>query len=157
MFTFVLATVLFGCNKDESIEFSLFNSTDDVLYIPVGVEDMLPAINQDLYSSTGAVPIGSISVDPGGGPIGTEHTLIVIVNDDFEHKVSRTTLELSSKEHGTESYTMNLDSADEGLYMLKLVSVGSEGETREDRLRVMLWKNEDEEGLFSGLNDDTGE
>ena len=47
----------------------------------------LPLVNQEPLPSTGAVPIGNISVDPGGGPIGTEHTLIVVVNDDFENKV----------------------------------------------------------------------
>jgi len=157
MFIFALSTVLTGCNKDENIEFSLFNSSDDILYVPVGVEDSLPLVNQELYSSTGAVPIGQISVDPGGGPIGTEHTLIVVVNDDFENKVSRATIELSSKEHGTESYTMILDSADEGLYLLELVSGGAQGEVGEDQLRVLLWKNEDESGFFEGLSNDTGE
>ena len=152
-----LLSFLLGCDTSAEIEFALFNSANDILNIPVGVEEPLPTIEQELFSTTGAVSIGNITVEPGGGPIGTKHTIIVLVDDDFEQKISRATLKLSSDERGEESYTMNIDSADEGLYMLELISVGSEGEQREDQLQVLLWKNEEEQGGLDLFNSDTGE
>ena len=46
-------------------------------------------------------------------------------------------------DRGNETYTMNVDSADEGLYVLNLVSVGVETETREDIFYVSLYRRED--------------
>jgi hypothetical protein len=149
MFPFI--TWLFSCSDEGELSFLQFNSLDDQLSISVGTEEILPDKSIPLFSSTGAIEVGNAIVSPGGGPFGTEHAITVEVFDAFEDKVSYSSIRTMT-ERGTETYTMNVDSADEGLYVLDLVSIGVENETREDIFYVTLYRREDivEESLDTG-------
>lgn len=140
MFPFV--TWLFSCSNEGEFSYLQFNSVDDQVSIPVGVDELLPDTSISLFSSTGSIEIGTANVSPGGGPFGTEHTITVEVFDNYEDKVSFASIRTMT-DRGNETYTMNVDSADEGLYVLNLVSVGVETETREDIFYVSLYRRED--------------
>ncbi len=135
----LLSLLLFGCTPDEEIVYEQFNADDDALSVEVGSASELEAISIDLHSSTGAVVVGQASVDPSGGPSGTVHTLTVEVYDDYEHIVDRASVRTDSGDRGVDEYDMEGDSADEGLYVLELTSVASDGESRTDKLTIRLW------------------
>ena len=149
MFPFV--AWLFSCSDEGELSYLQFNSVDDQISISVGSDDLLPDISIPLYSSTGTIEVGTTVVSPGGGPFGTEHTITVEVFDDYEDKVSYASIRTIT-DRGNETYTMNVDSADEGLYVLNLVSVGVESEAREDVFYVSLYRREDitEENIDTG-------
>jgi hypothetical protein len=96
------------------------------------------------------VVIGSATVSPGGGPIGTTHDLVVVIDDAYEDKVDRVSVRIDAGDRGEDEYDLDRDSADEGYYKLSMVSVGEEGEVREDRFTIKVW---DEDGDADG---DTG-
>lgn len=138
---------LFACNKDEEVSYEQFNASDDTLDVEVGVAELLDAVSIDLHSTTGQVVIGTASVDPGGGPIGTEHTVSVEIADDYENKVDRCSVRTDSGDRGKDEFDMDPDSADEGFYSLSLVSVGESDEQRTDTLTIRVWDIvEDEDG-----------
>ena len=151
---FPLITWFISCSDEGEFSYLQFNSVDDQLTIDVGVQDLLPDTTISLYSSTGSIEVGTATVSPGGGPFGTEHTIVVQVLDAYEDKVSSASIRTIT-DRGNETYTMNVDSADEGLYVLDLVSVGVESEMREDIFYISLYRREDI-GESSGVND-TGE
>src|SRR4030095_1122403 len=98
-----------------------------------------------LYSSTALVTVGSAKVDPGGGPIGTEHDIVVIVEDAYENVVDRVSVRTDAAERGEDEYDLDPDSADEGFYKLTLVSVGEPDEIRTDTFTIRLWDEDDDE------------
>ena len=118
------------------------NAQTDQISIQVGTEDVLDAVSISLYSTTGTVEVGTATVNPGGGPIGTEHTLTVEIFDDWEDDVNRVSVRTDSGERGEDEYDLTPDSADEGLYQEVLVSVGTEGETREDIFTIRVWEED---------------
>lgn len=144
-----------GCEEDQEPVWEQFNATDDQVSVEVGVEETLDAVTTFLHSSSGQVEVGEASVEPGGGPIGTEHLFVVQVYDDWEAQVERATVRVDSGERGVDEYEMTPDSADEGLYTTTLVSVGTEGETRTDTVTFRLWYDVSDEEEASG-GDDTG-
>ena len=90
-------------------------------------------------SSTGQVEVGLARVDPGGGPIGTNHDFVVEVYDEYQDVVDRASVRLKSPGRGEDEYDLEQDSADEGVYLVTLESEGAEGEQREDLLTFRLW------------------
>lgn len=142
-----LLVLLFACNnKDEEVVYDQWNATDDSVDVAVGAA-VGDALTVDLHSSTGAVVVGSATVDPGSGPVGTEHTITVIVADDYANVVDRASVRTASPDRGEDEYDLEADSADEGIYVLTLVSVGDEGEQRTDTLTFRLWDIEgDDDG-----------
>ncbi|MDG1478308.1 MAG: hypothetical protein P8R54_01895 [Myxococcota bacterium] len=146
----MLIAVLLACTEGEENAYTRFNSESDQLTIQVGTEELLEAVSVSLYSTTGTVEIGSASVDPGGGPIGTIHTLTVEVFDDWENEVSRVSVRTDSGDRGEDEYDLEADSADEGLYLRELSSVGDEGESREDTFSIYVWEDD-------STTSDTGE
>jgi hypothetical protein len=128
-----------ACNKDEGVKYDQYNAPDDTLTIEVGTADLLDAIEIPLMSSTGQVEVGLARVDPGGGPIGTNHDFVVEVYDAYEDVVDRASVRLQSPGRGVDEYDLEQDSADEGVYLWTLESVGSEGETRADSVTFRLW------------------
>jgi hypothetical protein len=150
----ILAGGLLGydCQQDVEPNWVQFNSSEDTITIEVGSEQELEPVGCDLTSSVTGLVVGSAEVTPGGGPIGTEHTLLVIVGDDWENDVGRVTVRTDSGDRGTDEYELEPDPADEGYYGLTIVSVGEEGEQRSDTLTFRLWYDSEEE--TSG--DDTG-
>lgn len=131
---------LMSCKDEEEITYTQFNALDDIIQIQVGVEEELPSNTVDLHSSTGQIIVGSATVDPSGGPIGTTHVLTVIVADEWEDQVARVTVRTDSGQRGEDEYELTTDSADEGLHQIKLVSYGEQGEIREDTFTVRLWE-----------------
>lgn len=128
-----------ACNKDEGIQYDQYNATDDRLSVEVGVPDVLDPIETPLMSSTGQVEVGLARVNPGGGPIGTNHEIVIEVYDAYQDVVDRASVRIKSPGRGEDEYDLEQDSADEGVYLVTLESEGSEGEEREDTLTFRLW------------------
>ena len=139
-----------ACKEDEEPNWVQFNATDDTLEVQVGVEELLDPVDGVLHSNTGEVEIGAARVDPGGGPIGTEHEIVVEVYDDWENEIERATVRADSSERGKDEYELLPDSADEGIYKLVIVSVGDEGEQRSDELTFRLWYDDTEASADDG-------
>lgn len=110
----------------------------------MGVDDLLDAVTIDLHSTTGEVVIGSATVSPGGGPVGTTHDVVVVIADDYEEKVDRVSVRVDSGDRGEDEYDLERDSADEGYYKLSMVSVGDEGEVRDDTFTIKVWDEDDD-------------
>ncbi len=152
MSVFLLAVSILGCDQDD-FDYDQVNATDDVVSIEVGGE-LLPDVFTDLHSSTGQVVIGEVSIDPGGGPAGTEHQVFVSMFDDYVSLVDHASVETSSEGRGARSFDMDPDSAEEGLFQLVIVSVADEGEARMDSFTIQLWEvieDDDLLGFIPGL------
>lgn len=150
----MLLAVLLACASDEEVIYTQFNADTDLLTIQVGTTDVLDPSSISLYSTTGTVEIGTATADPGGGPIGTEHTLTVEVYDDWENDISRVSVRTDSGDRGEDEYDLEADSADEGLFQIVLVSVGDEGESREDTFTIRVWEDDSTDSEDS--SSDTG-
>jgi hypothetical protein len=152
-----LAVALFigisGCGSDEGPAYNLFNCEDDFTLIYVGIpevwtDDACDGVDTiELRSSSCELPgnenanlVGTADISPCGGPIGTQHQIVVRVNSLYKDQVDRVSVRLNSGERGEDEYDMNPDSADEGLYKLTLESVGSAGELRNDTIHIKLWE-----------------
>lgn len=148
--TLVLAALLGGCGEEDPISYSLFNCEEDSTFVHVGEAEILSGDACDggdllqLRSSSCEVSVGQASISPCGGPIDTEHEIVVKVNSTYSHEIAKVTAVLESGQRGADEYTLTPDSADEGLYKVTLISVGSEGEQRDDLLRIKLWKEDPE-------------
>lgn len=149
--------LVLACNKDEEVTYSQFNGPDDTLTIEVGVDEILPAVSVDLTSTTGEVVVGHAEVDPGGGPLGTDHAIVVEVYDEWENIVDRVSIRLDSGERGEDEFELEQDSADEGVWKTTIRSTGAEGEVRTDTLTVRCWDEDgDEDADGSSGSNDTG-
>jgi hypothetical protein len=137
MFTSLL--LLLACKEEEKIEYDRFNASADALGLEVGAPEVLDPVAVDLHSSTGEIVVGYAEVDPGGGPIGTEHDMVVVVYDDYQDDVDRVSVRIESPDRGEDEYDLIQDSADEGYYKIRLESQGAEGEQRTDTLTFRLW------------------
>ena len=131
---------LMACNKDEEVEYVQYNADCDTLGVRVGIDDEIDPVETSIHSSTGEVEIGWAEIRPGGGPIGTEHEIVVVVDDDYEDVIDLLTVRTDSGDRGEDEYALEQDSADEGYYKLSLESVGETGEIREDMLTFFLWQ-----------------
>ena len=146
----VLTALLGGCGEEDPISYSLFNCEEDSTFVHVGEAEILSGDDCDggdllqLRSSSCEVSVGQASISPCGGPIDTEHEIVVKVNSTYSHEIAKVTAVLESGQRGEDEYTLTPDSADEGLYKVTLISVGSEGEQRDDLLRIKLWKEDPE-------------
>ncbi len=148
------AAVLLGaCADDEDPVWKQFNASGDEVVVQVGVEAVLDPVSTLLHSSSGMVEVGSARVEPGGGPLGTEHLFVVVVADAYEHEVGRTTVRVSSPGRGSDEYEMDSDSADEGTWTVTLVTRGEEDEVRDDTVTFRLWYDVSDE---ESPSDDTG-
>ena len=141
-----------GCKEDETIAYRLFNCEEDYTFVYVGADELLSGEACDgadllqLRSSSCEVDVGTATVSPCGGPIETEHEIIVEVNTIYSHKIAKVTAVLDSGQRGEEEYKLTPDSANEGLYKITLISVGSEGEQRDDLLHIKLWEEDPNAG-----------
>ncbi|MCB9759153.1 MAG: hypothetical protein H6739_04890 [Alphaproteobacteria bacterium] len=138
MLTAALLLVL-ACDGDEEPLYEQFNATTDQIEVEVGGADLLDPRSVELHSNTGTVVVGSASVDPGGGPAGTIVTLLVEVDDAYEHLVDRVTVRTDSGERGEDEYDLTADSADEGIYKIQLEAIAEDGEQRTDVFVIRLW------------------
>lgn len=142
-----------GCGDEEETEFGLFNCEEDSTLIYVGIDEVwtgdacggvesipLRSSSCELPDDQDGNEVGQVDISPCGGPIGTEHHIVVRLNPIYKEEVDRASVEIDSGDRGVEEYEMDPDSADEGLYKLTLVSVGAEGELRNDVIRIKLWE-----------------
>lgn len=136
----LLVHLLLGCQTVET-SWTQYNASDDALTVQVGSGELLPAVSTVLHSNTGEVELGSASCDPGGGPVGTVHTVRVEVLAEYADSVDRVSVRTSSDERGEDEYDLTADSTGEGISVYTLESVGDEGETREDTFTFRLWEN----------------
>jgi hypothetical protein len=128
-----------ACNKDEGIQYDQYNAGNDRLTIQVGIEDLLDPEEIPLMSSTGQVEVGLARVDPGGGPIGTNHEIVIEVYDAYQEVVDRASVRTQSNGRGEDEYDLEQDSADEGVYLVTLQTEGAADEIRDDTLTFRLW------------------
>ena len=134
-----LVFLLAGCTPDES-PWSAFNGEGESVEVAVTASDDLgDPVSVDLFSTTGAVPVGTGTVNPGSGPVGTDHDVTVIVEEAFEGEVLRVTVETDAGDRGVDEHELIQDSAEHGLWWRSLTSSGEEGEERTDTFMFHLW------------------
>jgi hypothetical protein len=144
--------LLFACTQDDEPTYVRYNGDADSVEIQVGVEtvyvtddageEVAETATVPLTSTTGAVQLGTGTVDPSAGPIGTIHTITVYVLDDYAGDVDRVTVRTDSGDRGEDEYDLERDSAGEGWWVFELESVGDEGEVRTDTFTFNLYEEE---------------
>ena len=153
---FGLFGVLFiACDESSEDNYNLFNADTDKFEVRIGIEEETEAQTLDLHSSTGQVIVGTAILNPGGGPIGTEHQLVIEVDNTWETDVSRVVLMIDSGDRGIKEYTLDRDSADAGYHQIDIQSVGEEGDVRTDIFTIQLYA-EEESVTNTSENNDTG-
>lgn len=153
---FALFGVLFiACDESSEDSYNLFNSDTDQFEVSIGIEEETEVETLDLHSSTGQVIVGTATLSPGGGPIGTEHQLVIEVENTWETDVTQVILMIDSGDRGTKEYVLDRDSADAGYHQIDIQSVGEEGEVRTDLFTIQLYA-EEESVTSTSENNDTG-
>jgi hypothetical protein len=135
-----LVSCAIACERDQTLGLVQFNNVNDTLVMHVTADEVLgdPTV-ADLRSNTGSVVVGTAEVTPGSGPVGTEHEVIVRVQQDYRDHVIRSRL-VALGDRGQQILPMVQDSADAGLWYLEVISYGAEGEEREDTFRFELFR-----------------
>jgi hypothetical protein len=129
-----------GCQQQEEDVWVQFNGADDVAEIGVTADATLgEPLAVDLTSSTGTVLVGDVWIDPGAGPVGTEHEITLSIAEEFEERVTVARIEVRS-ERGEHTYDMVQDSAEGWRWVLSLTSLGVDGEERTDTLQFRLFE-----------------
>jgi hypothetical protein len=132
---------LTGCQKDEGATWLRFNGDEDETYLEVTASEDLgdPAVI-GLRSTTGATVVGSAVVEPGSGPVGTDHVVTVVLDEAYAERVQRVDMRAASESRGSRLFPMEQDSADLFKWVLDLTSYGVEGEERVDVLSFELYE-----------------
>lgn len=131
------AFLFVGC-KAEDGELR-YNDAGDVVFIDVGVTTDTSARSTDLHSGVGRAVIGLASVDPGAGPVGTLHRVVVEVFDEYQDDVTRVSVALDAGERGVTDVDLDHDLADVGLWAIEVETLGAPSESRTDAARFRLW------------------
>ena len=130
--------LLVGCDPNAGEEWRRFNNESDVLNLEI--QDQIgPDLTIDITSNTGAVVVGTGTLSPGSGPVGTQHVLLIEVANEWEERIGRASITSIGK-RGVEEYDMRQDAADPGIFDLTLVSLGAKDETRTDQWLINLWE-----------------
>ncbi|MCB9665533.1 MAG: hypothetical protein H6732_15585 [Alphaproteobacteria bacterium] len=117
-----------------------FNGEDEVPLQVTAKGPVGEAREVDLTSTTGETVIGTLTIDPGSGPVGTVHRVTVRVGAAWADRIEEAELEADAGERGARTLAFEPDSADERLWVLNLKSVGTDGEARKDVFRVYLYE-----------------
>lgn len=140
----VLAAIA-GCKKDPTV-LEPFNAEDDMVEVYVGHEAFVDDPDcdagvacADVHSLVEGAVIGSITVEPGGGPVGTTHRLLVVIGDEWEDRIDRVTTRVDS-DRGTGEFELDRDRANPGAWGLSLESMGGRNEERVDTWTILLWE-----------------
>lgn len=131
-----------GCGEETEENFTQFNATTDTLTVSIAPDAVETPTEIELRSSTGQVIVGTALLTPGGGPVGTEHQLVVEVSDTWQGQVEEVVISVDSGDRGVEEFTLKRDSADPGYHQIDIISVGDEGEIREDIVTIQLFAND---------------
>lgn len=135
--------VAVGCDGDDTIGLVRFNNVDDTLQIRVTpTEEPGDPVERELRSNTGATVIGQGSVDPGNGPVGTEHRILVAIDDDYAETVIRVRV-VATGDRGEQRHPLLRDSARPGVWQLDVRSYGEPDESRTDTFALELWRAAD--------------
>jgi hypothetical protein len=133
---------LVACKKDDEIVLTQFNGDDDILVVCVGEDSgCVPVGEIDLHSTNGSTLIGTASVDPPSGPVGTLHTVSVDVDDEWEDEVLLVTAQFLS-DRGEQTWDMQQDSANHGNWEVEVESLGEPDEVREDAIKLRLYQDD---------------
>lgn len=149
---YVVALVLLSaCEVVEEVTYTQYNGDDQSVSIEVGTDTRyvldtdglseVPEVSSVvLTSSTGAVEIGTATVSPSAGPIGTIHTARVEIVDEYAGEIDRVTVRTASGDRGEDEYDLERDSAGEGYWLFELESQGEDDEQRTDTLTFFLYE-----------------
>lgn len=137
-----------ACTKDAGDQYVRFNDVDGV-DVQITPGDPGDPVSVDLLSTTGAVTVGTGTVDPGSAPAGSLHAVTVDVVDDYQEDVVRVLIDADSGSRGTETFTLERDSADHGHWYVEIQSVGRTDETRTDHISFRLFTLADD-GVDTG-------
>jgi hypothetical protein len=129
----------FSCTQDKTV-WVAFNADSDAVTVEVTASEVGAAVATDLHSTTGASVVGSASVDPGSGPVGTTHRVEVHVDTDFVDRVGKVEVLADSGDRGSRTFSLLQDSADTGLWVVDVSSHGSSGEVRSDTFTFELYE-----------------
>lgn len=144
LWTLPLCIPLAACDEDSGLSWVRFNDEGDTVEVEITDEDTLgDPVVADLHSTTGATILGTVTVDPGSGPVGTEHLVVVSLEEDYAEQVRRVDLTVDSGDRGVSDFELEQDSADRGKWVVPLTSYGVEGEERTDELTITLFSVED--------------
>ena len=127
-----------GCTSDSSTTWVQFDGDDDQLEVAIG-PDVLSAVSVDIRSTTGAALVAAAAVDPGGGPVGTVHRVVVTVLGEFADEIGKVELLTDAGDRGAETIGLTQDSARSDLWVREVVSVGDDGELRADTFSFALY------------------
>lgn len=116
-----------------------FNADDQVTIEVVAGAELGDDVTVDLHSTTGSVTVGTATVSPGSGPVGTVHTVTIRVAEEFVDSIASTGVITDAGERGVEEVSLVQDSADHGLWWREITSVGVEGEERTDTFTFALY------------------
>ena len=147
----VVLTLLFACVEDDETSYVQYNGDDQSVTVDVGVETRyvlaedgvteIPEVaSVVLTSSTGTVELGTGTVSPSAGPIGTIHTVTVEVVEEYAADIDRATVRTDSGGRGEDEYDLERDSTGEGYWVFELESEGEDGEQRTDTLTFLLYE-----------------
>lgn len=131
-----------ACAGDDEVTWTQYNAGDETVTVGVGAEEVAAPVSVPLNSNTGEVSVGTGTVDPGSGPIGTVHNVIVTVLEAYKDDVDRASVRIDSGDRGVDEYNLTADSTGEGIWVYSLESVGEAGETREDAFTFRLWSQD---------------
>lgn len=142
--------LLLACTESEETEYTQYNGDADQVQVEVGVptryvtdaegNEVVETVSTVLTSSTGAVEIGTGTVDPSAGPVGSLHRVVVQVADEYAGDVDRVAVQTDSGERGQDVYELERDSAGEGWWVYELESVGEADEVRTDTFTFLLYQ-----------------
>jgi hypothetical protein len=157
VFGLPVAVLLMACGEGNDTTWVQFNADEDqyleVEVLPVGDPAGAP-ITLDLVSNIGRTVVGTAEIDPGSGPVGTDHVVAVDVFDDFELEVQRVTVFISAEPvsdldgdgvddaRSETEYELLHDSADLGAWARSFESHGEPDERRTDAFTFFLWEPE---------------
>ena len=146
---------VYDCRSPDTEQDNLFNCEEDITLLYVGTDEVWTGETCDgvdtipLRSSSCSLPddpngneIGQVSIDRCGGPVGTEHQIVIRVNNLYIDNINRASVRISSDDHDDQVCMMTQDSAHRGLYKLTLTSEGTGDEVRNDTLQFRLWKSD---------------
>lgn len=142
-----------GCKGGDDLVWEQFNADGDTIEVEVGVAELGPPVVADIRSSTRQHVIGQAVIDPGSGPFGTRHLLVVEVGDGFDpglpvgevdaivERVRRVSVEVDSGPRGVQEWDLRQDTAANQTWVIELESLGVPGDApRTDRFTILLWE-----------------